>query len=599
MELYTPISSHEALFNAFNDARKAGDSSVVAQYLSELRELATVHDEPAIREPLAKALFNHSISLDESKSTTLAYSTCMEAWKLLAQLTNIDANLRDNLAIRINRLRNKLSKSEVDEASDGQATRQPDEQLALRTRMITSLEDVINELEAVKIRFLTQMKKGKQRVKYFLNRESRFKSDASVCMVLPQWNSYTPIIVDGLESDRGGGYFLRHHDVGLVIDPGYNFIELFHKAGCKIVDITHVAITHAHDDHTAQLEQLMSMFHQYNRQNKDTPKKVTLLLNHSTMKKFSGFNLHGNCLHIDKVICLNAFDRHNEQTVTLAPNNQMSLTVLPAYHDDIFSMDYAIGLGLSIHCGQDERRIVFSGDTGLYPLERDEEGEPKEYTYTDNGHQIKERRVVEEEQKAIYKNYPEKFQYGVDLLIPHLGSIKEYEFNPRPDTRIQTNSPKINAQEGNVDTENNMRPMFYPNHLGILGTTMLIKELQPTAVILSEFGAELRGLRVEITELLSKALEKNKGEKDVPFIIPGDPGIVYNISDGTFLCHEDSKFYSPATLKPFTVENDRIGLFNRDGSCATMQHFDKRLQRLLNTEQEDYEQAPPPYFKQL
>lgn len=458
--------------------------------------------------------------------------------------------------------------------------------------MIIALDNVIDKFKEVKERFLAEMDRRKKRVKLFLSPKGRFEKDASVLMVLRQWNSYTPIIADGQESDRGGGYFVRHKDLGLVIDPGYNFIELFHKAGCKIVDITHVAVTHAHDDHTAQIEQLLTMFHQFNGTGGYEHKKVTLLLNHSTMKKFSGFSLHNNCPYIDKVICLNAFDSDNLQTLNLTKFGDFSITVLPAYHDDVFTKDYAVGLGLLITVDGEQRRIIFTGDTGLYPLDLNLSGNPQYYS----GKYTRERRVKEKEGDGIYNKYLGIFgDKKIDLLVPHLGSIKEYEFDPQQPTK-----PIPASSDGTKENEDTLSdvPMFYPNHLGLLGTAILIMKLKPSAVILSEFGSELKGLRMEIAKLLGEALGKTMGEDQVPFIIPGDPGIVYNIQGGTFLCHEDGLYNDQKDLESKEVGDDRIGLFKKGGSYASMDRFDKSLQMLENSEKESVRAFKIPYMRE-
>lgn len=433
---------------------------------------------------------------------------------------------------------------------------------------------VINEFKAVKKTFTDRMQKRKDRVTEFLKDESLFAPEASVLLVLRKWNSFTPIIADGQESDRGGGYFLFHKGVGLVIDPGYDFIEQFHEAGGQIHDITHIAITHAHDDHTAQLEQLLTMLHQYNKENErgkeSEKKKVTLLLNHSAMKKFSGFRLHKDCSYVKRVVCLNAFDKEAEpQRVRLDDAGEVEITVLPAYHDDVFSADYAVGLGLKVGSGEKKRVMVLTSDTGLFPPKLDDNG--KVETYKD-GKYKGEKKVCEDQPKlAIHILYPEPFHLVPDLLIPHIGSIKEYEFAPEISTDM---------------------PMFYPNHLGLLGTATLIQEMQPKAVVLSEFGSELKKMRVNIVKLLRKALD------DAPFIIPGDSTVVYDIANRSFLCHEDCCFHPPADLEPKELEdNNFIGLFLKQGSSASLELFRDSLNRLRSTDEKN-EYVHLPYMRE-
>ncbi len=63
---------------------------------------------------------------------------------------------------------------------------------------------------------------------------------------------------------QGGGYFFKIHDYGIVIDPGFNFLDNFKYAGYSFNDIDHILITHAHNDHTTDLESILTLLHQYN-----------------------------------------------------------------------------------------------------------------------------------------------------------------------------------------------------------------------------------------------------------------------------------------------------------------------------------------------
>jgi tetratricopeptide (TPR) repeat protein len=60
--------------------------------------------------------------------------------------------------------------------------------------------------------------------------------------ILRRWNSYTPIIT---ENSKGGGYFINAYDKGIVIDPGFNFIDNFKDTGHVFSDIDIVLLSHA------------------------------------------------------------------------------------------------------------------------------------------------------------------------------------------------------------------------------------------------------------------------------------------------------------------------------------------------------------------
>ena len=95
------------------------------------------------------------------------------------------------------------------------------------------------------------------------NQNSQYEYDYYL-EVLRRWNSYTPIIANDYHISKGGGYFIRAGGCGIVIDPGFNFIDNFKGAGHKFYEIDVVIISHAHNDHTADLESILTLLYEYN-----------------------------------------------------------------------------------------------------------------------------------------------------------------------------------------------------------------------------------------------------------------------------------------------------------------------------------------------
>ena len=89
-------------------------------------------------------------------------------------------------------------------------------------------------------------------------------------LVLRRWNSYTPIVTDNFHIGKGGGYFLKVNGKGIVIDPGFNFIDNFRAAGHLFHEIDVVLVSHAHNDHTADLESILTLLDKYNKEIKDS-----------------------------------------------------------------------------------------------------------------------------------------------------------------------------------------------------------------------------------------------------------------------------------------------------------------------------------------
>jgi len=390
------------------------------------------------------------------------------------------------------------------------------------------------------------MGKRQERMDIFFGNTSIFPQDDkhTYLLVLREWNSYTPAIPDQYETDRGGGYYIRYKNNGIVIDPGYDFIRNFSDAGGRLCDINHVIITHAHNDHTNDFESLLSLFYQLNedrkKKNPDSiPKLIHLYLSQGAARKFSGYLSLRNVQHIGKVEILNQGCKENPQTINLHGVTGVHLTVLRAYHDDVITEEYSIGLGFEFDINGSSRRIVFTGDTGLFPPSRDKkdgkiEKDGAGNTRLDYGDNFS---------KMIFNEYPEKFK-APDLIIPHIGSIKKEEFK----SAGISGTPVAGKASGLY---------FYPNHLGFRGTIALIHGLKPKSAIISEFGEELKDIRFslirEIAKIINKITDEEKvqsrsEEKYQPFITPGDLTIIYDIGEDKFFCHQTCDFEKPSVI---------------------------------------------------
>lgn len=363
------------------------------------------------------------------------------------------------------------------------------------------LLDTINS--ETKDKYFGFIKNAGHKIGQFLGQESRFKPDTSFLLVLREWNSYTPALPADGEQDKGGGYFIWHHGEGIVIDPGYDFISNFYEAGGRFCDIDHIVLTHAHDDHTAEFESLLTLLHQYNSRRKkegNESKQIGLYMSSGAQRKFAGLiNLRD--AKFRGIVTLYANEGCRQR---LKLNKTITLTVLPAYHDDVVTKDMSVGLGFEISCNNETRRIVFTGDTSLFPQCKDSSGNTTSLDVTP--------------QKALHNVYSKKFR-SPDLLVAHMGSIQEQEF----------------------DKEQEITKRYYLNHLGALGVLTMINNLKPKVAIVSEFGAELKDFRIDLIDKLAQALSPH-------LVISGDRTIAYDIGQHKLLCHSNCQFEEPENL---------------------------------------------------
>lgn len=421
--------------------------------------------------------------------------------------------------------RNKFDLDQVDEA---EKEKTKDKALnAIQDNLPASLSiyltDALRDINKQKQdEYFERLKQSGKRTERFLNAESHFLPRSNFLMVLRECNSFLPVIPVTENSDRSGGYYLRYNNQGIVIDPGYDFIENFSCVGGVLRDINHIIVTDAHDDHAAELEALLMLVYQYNTNKKDSDiKQINLYLSTGTQRKFSGIIDLKNPAFAG-VHTLDKPEKDFEHRYRITDG--ATLTVLPTYHDDVLAPDMCVGLGFEFKVGDKIRRIVFTGDSGLYPQKPNKLGKPEDYDNDKAGPILNT-----DTTKALYQQYPEPFINSPDLFIVHMGPIKEQEFH----------SPEYLK-------ECDKQEWYYPNHLGLLGTLTMLHKIRPVAAVISEVGAELRGFYIELVNKIAQALHDSQKRDSVniqkTFVIPGALTTLYSIDEGKFLCHQTLNF---------------------------------------------------------
>jgi tetratricopeptide (TPR) repeat protein/L-ascorbate metabolism protein UlaG (beta-lactamase superfamily) len=509
-----------------HDADKFNEA--IASYDEVLRRFDEAK-EPELREMVAMALVNKAFvqhnagKLDEA---TVIYD---EVLRRFSGTGESNENMARILAIAFSRrteLQSEESTEKTEEAKQQAVTATRSD---LSSNLSVYLKSVLRQIKKDKQQdYFKRMDEAKERTDRFLLDKSFFNKQMSFLLILRQWNSYTPAIPAEEEADRGGGYFLQHGGEGIVIDPGYDFIDNFYRAGGRLSDIDHIVVTHAHDDHTAELEALLMLLHQHSSRQIDNPKRVSLYLSTGVQRKFAGL-LNLRDTKFKRLMTLVWGGSNSEQRIPL--NETTTLYVLPAYHDDVITRDMSVGLGFVLQTAEGEsRQIAFTGDSGLFPRKCNSAGEPLYYD------KEKERPQLDTvTDKALYEQYPAQFK-NPHLLVAHIGSIKKQEFEP----------PEL-LREGKEQG-----CWYYPNHLGLLGTLTMLHQIKPKAAIVSEFGSELRGFHVELVSHITQALhdrqEADERRGDKSYVIPGDLTIAYDITSCQFLCHDTCNFMEPKWL---------------------------------------------------
>lgn len=340
-------------------------------------------------------------------------------------------------------------------------------------------------------------------------------------MGLQRWNSASP--AKGFSV--GGGYLLYHLnkeskkvDMGIAIDPGFDFVRNLFHMGFSLNDIDIVLISHAHPDHIRDFESIVMLLSELKKRGKQE-KRVHVILSLGAYKRLEhivkdpGFRyfVEPYIIDVDREIAVNSFEEGMQRIPFRLVNNgghgnltnterlravlpeedkqnyngfQVTITPTRAYHDDKTRSD-SFGFLIDLKGEEKENEMTFgyTGDTKwVYPNMPDplnEEGESKDK---------REKRKIEE----IAEQYSK-----CDVLLVHLGSLikkdndGEWSFDQYD---------QCGRNENGYKCEELVRENDHPYLIGMLRLLSSYYNCasggegkDKSLVLVSEFGEELRG----------------------------------------------------------------------------------------------------------
>ena len=375
-----------------------------------------------------------------------------------------------------------------------------------------------------------------------------------------RYNSFTPALprYQGGEEEKkekdvkGGGLFLHWQGKGIVIDPGFNFIQNLAEESLTIGNIDAVILTHGHNDHYIDLDPILTLLYQLNDlyQSNLLGMKAMYYGDYELALKY--FQKGLGIDHSDSISrkgvesCINRLGPDEIKNITedytkdLMTEYARMIEIPPEKHFkrvDLFlarsgqkTVDSFIPLSLDqvediylLNPGVKKSFPEYKFD--LYPIpakhrdlysdtycvglrfelkDKAEEivfnlGITSDTGYYDRSDQIHNR--------ATFRGLSDEFS-ETNLLVTHIGSMQRYEF-------YWLNEP-------DYQKEQNLKKYLYPNHLGILGLTKLITEISPNVlelVIISEYGEEMDDIRIELTEIINNFFQNQ------PVFRTGDIGL--------------------------------------------------------------------------
>jgi ribonuclease BN (tRNA processing enzyme) len=354
---------------------------------------------------------------------------------------------------------------------------------------------------------------------------------------LQRWNSISP--AEGLS--LGGGYLLYRTtdkgvvDLGIAIDPGFDFIRNLFHCGFSLADIDVILLSHGHLDHVRDFESMISLLKELDGRTGES-RRINVILTLGTYRRLQHVFLNPALrryveplvIDIEKDIQLQYFGNLGEESsdtrflfspsppkpnkirtiwTTKLPNGTQppeakDLVIWPtrAYHDDYTKWSDSFGFKIRLPVGNAGSYLVFgyTGDTKWvgHPLYSDEQ--------------------------AGYRPYGVAKQYlDCDVLLIHLGSLIDH----RNGQHFFTDPPstKKELREKCVDLVRDKNHPYLPGLIGFLNRIWGSDRPKPGLLLLGEFGEELRGqIRTDLVQRLREVYRSKVYDRE---ILPVDIGL--------------------------------------------------------------------------
>ena len=292
-------------------------------------------------------------------------------------------------------------------------------------------------------------------------------------------SSSSPILYNSaLHTDyAGGGFYVRWEGVGVVVDPGYNFLKNMGDYSLTLFDIDVVIITHDHIDHNHDARLLIDIAYQLKES-----KHIRWYVDAGTAK---ALEMYLETELLDTVHVVSATSPSLEDSGRLYLSDYIVLKTFQTRH--ILSPDAS---------SAEHGEYKYSDRTFGFRLE-----------LTDKFSHIY--RIGYTSDTSFFSELPKNLD-GVDLLIANISSVYKEELV--------------------IEQQNKW-------HLGLTGMQKLIQGLTvpPHILALSEFWSGIVDIRYDITKFIGTYFSAYAEGRDW-LILPLELGTTISLPDSTVKC---------------------------------------------------------------
>lgn len=297
---------------------------------------------------------------------------------------------------------------------------------------------------------------------------------------IPEFYNDQSLSLTNRSRSTTGGYFIRWNGKGIVINPGRNFLDNFHKQGLHIWDINAIIVTCEHYDSYADIQEIYSLNSKLNKDSSEThvihyylvQKAYQLLAPH--LKPH--FKQERHSLH-----CLELFIDSPEQE-KIEINENVILSYFPLSEPE------------SNYSSKETKALPVYGSLGI----------KLEFIDDTNGKQDCKLGYIS---NTIWNSVISQRLGDCDLLISGFGSTQPSDYQ---------------------------RQQYTEGCLGYFGTSSLLAEARPRLLLCSEFSGTEGDIRLEIVKLLRQQHSQSQGAHQA--IQPLDLGMLVNLKKLQIQC---------------------------------------------------------------
>lgn len=312
-------------------------------------------------------------------------------------------------------------------------------------------------------------------------------------VLLKGLSSSSPVLLNSrfdTNEYSGGGMYLNWMGEGIVIDPGYRFVQNLHHFNINVLNIMTVVVTHEHIDHNADLrllEDLISATWSL-RKNKN---KVKWFLDPVTYSVVENYQKFESSFQKEQNEIINIEDNLAEDKIKLS--DQLAISYFRTFHIPIKDSEEYEKRTYGIIVFLDQHKMMYTSDTEYF------------------------------EQLSDYAK-------DCDALILNISSIYEYDL-------------MLGIQKKNH--------LGYFGCYNLLKQLLIKDKMLPKYVFISEFWNGTGDIRFDISKYLKSEIEKQvkrlvtDGKMEdfpVTHIMPAEIGIVYDIENQAIKCSVCGKY---------------------------------------------------------